>query len=318
MKVKEVLVKLCDTDGHQDHKHSYYCIYHDGDSLIMHLFMCALTIGVNMLNENVTISEKFGESKVSEIVVNMFIGMTHDIGKYFCTFKDVSRNFLGFPFHGQGSASFLLNVLSEKQVNTELGLSFDECYKICLVSNFHMDWYHSKKDTVNYEEIMALARFFGKDIIKSLYFLCVADNLAKITKDGVSDRKFPTYETLLTHAKQFLTTIQKPITMCEMKNIVSVEKTGVLVSVLNTSNQRSVLLPNNLLRHRNTKVISEEDDLKNVKDYLDQGKIVIVNADITLEHRYASLVNFGISEYLKINLIYSNGIQENTLIHFLT
>lgn len=309
-KVKKLLIKMCDEDGHQDYEKGCFCVYHDGDSLIMHLFMCALTIGASMVKNGNRISEKYGESKLSLIVVNMFIGITHDIGKYFCTYKDLPKQFLGFPFHGQGSALFLL-IVFDKDIRTSLGLTEIETYKTCLVSNYHMDWYHSKSGTANYEQIMALARFFGKDVLDSLYYLCIADNLAKITKEGISDRKFPTYQSLLTHALEFKKTISIPISMSEMKKNIKVEEKGIMVFVINASGEGSILIPDSLTLRKDIKVFNDVSELKTVEKYLKEGKTVIINSSITLKKEFADYIIFG-DKYLKVQLIYSDIIVKDT------
>lgn len=309
-KLKALFIKMCMKDGHQNYKTNCFCIYHDGDSLIMHLFMCCLTIGSTMLNDGRIICEKYGRSNLSLIVVKMFEGITHDIGKHFFTFEDSSRNFLGFPLHGQSSGIGLLT-LFEPSFRVKYKLTFDECYRMSLVSTFHMDWYHAKSGTANHGEIMALARFFGKDIIESLYYLCIADNLAKITKDGVPDRKFPTYDSLKTHALEFKDTISAPITMSEMKDIITVEQKGVLVFIINGFDESSIVLPDSVTSHENIVIISDDSEMETIEENLKQGKIVLINSSITSKKELARYITFG-NSYLKINLIYSSGLEKDT------
>ena len=74
----------------------------------MHLFMCSIIVGAKMLEDSIDIQHCYKETMVSNIVINMVIALTHDVGKLDCAVYHKERKFVGFPFHGQASAAFLL------------------------------------------------------------------------------------------------------------------------------------------------------------------------------------------------------------------
>ena len=302
------LVKISSNDHHQYYDHKCYCVYHNGDSLLMHLFMCSIIVGAKMLEDSIDIQHCYKETMVSNVVINMVIALTHDVGKLDCAVYHKDREFVGFPLHGQASAAFLLNLWKSKIAMNSMKIDYNTWYSICLVSNFHMDFYSSKPESKNHAEIMALARWMGDDIVGELYYLFYGDNLAKFTPKSIQGRKFSNAESLDIHASYFQKTVSKPISMCELKSTLKVGN-GILVFAINGSIVgEKTPIDSKILRHPN---IIEIDKLttsskETIKTYLEEGKVVIVNVPEVVLKTFDDYMPEG--NFLKFNLIYSSGV----------
>lgn len=302
---------MSENDGHQFPHDDCYCVYHDGDTLLMHLFMCAIVVGAEMLQNGVSIKEKYKKTKVSKIVMNMLIALTHDIGKFDCAVLFKERKFVGFPFHGQASASFLLNIWDEKRM-CKMGIDRETWYSVCLVSNFHMDFYSSKQGSENHQKIMSLGRWMAFDIVEELSVLFLGDNLAKFTPPEIKGRKFSSNQELVEHKSYFHDTISKSIKLDELKSILEVDCNGVLVLAVNGSQiGERVPLPAEITSHKNIVIVNKVDEgtKQRINDNLQDGKIVIVNVPEIILKTFTDFLPD--ESYLTFNLVFSNGFDSS-------
>ena len=309
--LNKIIIKIGSDDNHQFYEHECYCVYHDGDSLLMHLFMCAIVVGAKILETGVSMDQMYKDTNIPLVVINMIIAFTHDIGKLDCAVHYKDRNFVGFPFHGQVSSATLLNLWKYQPIMKSINMSYKSLYLMSLTTNFHMDYYSSKKGSKNHDEIMTLARWMANDVVEELTYLFYGDNLAKFTPSHIQDRKFKNAQSLEDHASYFKRIVSCPIEMDELKTTLKLGD-GILVFAINGSViRRRVPIGKRIIEHSNVIEINNlsSNTKLRIDKYLKEGKVVIINVPEVLLKLIEDYIPEG--DFLKLNLIYSDGIDDN-------